>query len=171
MEEVQHIFCLADQLIKRWKMDWNGMHGESFQQSYFDQQMRTLLWHFLQIAGIGFSYVAFEKVNFDDNEKNTLFEYKKFDYAEKLSILSKSISVLLAMEILQKIMYQCVEESAISGLIRWRPEFRNRVPDFIRWKYCLPNSALDKVFVEWRAEHCFSNVKPFGNIPEIFRDS
>ena len=35
MEEVQHIFCLADQLIKRWKMDWNGMHGESFQQSYF----------------------------------------------------------------------------------------------------------------------------------------
>lgn len=69
MEEVQHIFCLADQLIKRWKMDWNGMHGESFQQSYFDQQMRTLLWHFLQIAGIGFSYVAFEKVNFDDNEK------------------------------------------------------------------------------------------------------
>lgn len=42
---------------------------ESFQQSYFDQQMRTLLWHFLQIAGIGFSYVAFEKVNFDDNEK------------------------------------------------------------------------------------------------------
>ena len=64
MEEVQHIFCLADQLIKRWKMDWNGMHGESFQQSYFDQQMRTLLWHFLQIAGIGFSYVAFEKSEF-----------------------------------------------------------------------------------------------------------
>ena len=24
MEEVQHIFCLADQLIKRWKMDWNS---------------------------------------------------------------------------------------------------------------------------------------------------
>ena len=73
-------------------------------------------------------------------------------------------------------MYQCVEESAISGLIRWRPEFRNRVPDFIRWKYCLPNSALDKVFVEWRAEHCFSNVKPleiflrFSGIPEIVLD-
>ena len=61
MEEVQHIFCLADQLIKRWKMDWNGMHGESFPQPDFDQQMRTLLQHFLQIAGIGFSYVAFEK--------------------------------------------------------------------------------------------------------------
>ena len=76
MEEVQHIFCLADQLIKRWKMDWNGMHGESFPQPDFDQQMRTLLQHFLQIAGIGFSYVAFEKVKFDDNEKNTMFEYK-----------------------------------------------------------------------------------------------
>lgn len=75
-----------------------------------------------------------------------------------------------------KDMYQCVEESAISGLIRWRPEFRNRVPDSIRWKYCLPNSALDKVFVKWRAEHCFSNVKPleiflrFSGIPEIVLD-
>ena len=87
MEEVQHIFCLADQLIKRWKMDWNGMHGESFQQSYFDQQMRTLLWHFLQIAGIGFSYVAFEKVNFDDNEKNTLFTIKKYGSIFLVSIL------------------------------------------------------------------------------------
>ena len=61
-------------------------------------------------------------------------------------------------------------------MIRWRPEFRNRVPDSIRWKYCLPNSALDKVFVKWRAEHCFSNVKPleiflrFSGIPEIVLD-
>ena len=36
--------------------------------------------------------------------------------------------------------------------------------------------ALDKVFVEWRAEHCFSNVKPleiflrFSGIPEIVLD-
>ena len=43
-----------------------GMHGESFPQPDFDQQMRTLLQHFLQIAGIGFSYVAFEKVKFDE---------------------------------------------------------------------------------------------------------
>ena len=27
--------------------------------------------------------------------------------------------------------------------------------DFIRWKYCLPNSALDKVFVEWRQSTVF----------------
>ena len=59
MEEVQHIFCLADQLIKRTENGLERNAWESFQQSYFDQQMRTLLWHFLQIAGIGFSYVAF----------------------------------------------------------------------------------------------------------------
>ena len=175
MEEVQHIFCLADQLIKRWKMDWNGMHGESFQQSYFNQQMRTLLWHFLQIAGIGFSYVAFEKVNFDDNEKNTLFEYKNLITQKSFQFYQKAFPFCSQWKF-TKDMYQCVEESAISGLIRWRPEFRNRVPDFIRWKYCLPNSALDKVFVEWRAEHCFSNVKPleiflrFSGIPEIVLD-
>lgn len=165
----------AYQLIKRWKMDWNGMHGESFQQSYFDQQMRTLLWHFLQIAGIGFSYVAFEKVNFDDNEKNTLFEYKNLITQKSFQFYQKAFPFCSQWKF-TKDMYQCVEESAISGLIRWRPEFRNRVPDFIRWKYCLPNSALDKVFVEWRAEHCFSNVKPleiflrFSGIPEIVLD-
>ena len=175
MEEVQHIFCLADQLIKRWKMDWNGMHGESFQQSYFDQQMRTLLWHFLQIAGIGFSYVAFEKVKFDDNEKNTLFEYKNLITQKSFQFYQKAFPFCSQWKF-TKDMYQCVEESAISGLIRWRPEFRNRVPDSIRWKYCLPNSALDKVFVKWRAEHCFSNVKPleiflrFSGIPEIVLD-
>ena len=76
MEEVHALYLPCRSVIKRWKMDWNGMHGESFQQSYFDQQMRTLLWHFLQIAGIGFSYVAFEKVNFDDNEKNRCLNIK-----------------------------------------------------------------------------------------------
>ena len=175
MEEVQHIFCLADQLIKRWKMDWNGMHGESFPQPDFDQQMRTLLQHFLQIAGIGFSYVAFEKVKFDDNEKNTLFEYKNLITQKSFQFYQKAFPFCSQWKF-TKDMYQCVEESAISGLIRWRPEFRNRVPDSIRWKYCLPNSALDKVFVEWRAEHCFSNVKPleiflrFSGIPEIVLD-
>ena len=91
MEEVQHIFCLADQLIKRWKMDWNGMHGESFTQPDFDQQMRTLLQHFLQIAGIGFSYVAFEKVKFDDNEKNTLFEYKNLITQKSFQFYQKAL--------------------------------------------------------------------------------
>ena len=175
MGEVQHIFCLADQLIKRWKMDWNGMHGESFPQPDFDQQMRTLLQHFLQIAGIGFSYVAFEKVKFDDNEKNTLFEYKNLITQKSFQLYQKAFPFCSQWKF-TKDMYQCVEESAISGLIRWRPEFRNRVPDSIRWKYCLPNSALDKVFVKWRAEHCFSNVKPleiflrFSGIPEIVLD-
>ena len=179
--EFSFSFLLTEEL-KEWvtgsnggKMDWNGMHGESFQQSYFDQQMRTLLWHFLQIAGIGFSYVAFEKVNFDDNEKNTLFEYKNLITQKSFQFYQKAFPFCSQWKF-TKDMYQCVEESAISGLIRWRPEFRNRVPDFIRWKYCLPNSALDKVFVEWRAEHCFSNVKPleiflrFSGIPEIVLD-
>ena len=116
-----------------------------------------------------------KKVNFDDNEKNTLFEYKNLITQKSFQILSKSISVLARNGNLQR--YVSVRRGEChKRLIRWRPEFRNRVPDFIRWKYCLPNSALDKVFVEWRAEHCFSNVKPleiflrFSGIPEIVLD-
>ena len=72
-------------------------------------------------------------------------------------------------------MYQCVEESAIAVDPM---DDRNSGTEFrILLDGILPAEfALDKVFVKWRAEHCFSNVKPleiflrFSGIPEIVLD-
>lgn len=174
IEEARHIFLLIDQMMKRWKMDWKGM-DEQFYRTFFNDQMRELLKHFLQMAGIRLFGIWKERLSFKENGKTSFYQYKNLIERISLAFYREYFPFCSVWRYTREL-YEYIGETALQGLGGLRPEFQYRVSNLAMWRYCMLNSGLDKIFQKWKMENTFSEVKTlelflkFPFRPEIVLD-